>query len=124
MISGSTNSLSTYNAFITRAFSEYMKIINFLSLQDSQLSYSVVGDFLLTTSSSQSRNRTLGEQIAKGLYDPSSSNNSIVLEGLKSLNFFTDSLKINLNQNSILFNLKKLIDGELDCNEFLSLSIT
>lgn len=81
------NSANTRFLFLTKAFSEIRIILNILGGREDTLFLSCgIGDICLTSLNDLSRNRTLGLLIGKGFYNTLSEDNSVVLEGIKTLN--------------------------------------
>src|SRR5690606_32432912 len=61
------------------------------------------GDIALTSLNDLSRNRTLGLLIGKGFYNASFRDNSVVLEGVKTLKLIDETLDSNLKKKLPLF---------------------
>lgn len=86
---------------LTKSFSEIKIILKAFGGREETLLLSAgFGDFGLTALNDLSRNRTLGLLIGKGFYNSNFENNSIVLEGIKTLDMIdsilSDALKKRL----------------------------
>lgn len=94
------NSSNTRFMILTKAFSEVRLILKELSGNESTLFLACgFGDLCLTSLNDLSRNRTLGLLIGKGFYNDAYTSNSVILEGLNSINM-----------------VRSLINQELICN--------
>ena len=103
------NSANTRFLFLTKAFSEIRIILIVLGGREDTLFMSCgIGDICLTSLNDLSRNRTLGLLIGKGFYNSLSEDNSVVLEGVKTLNLIDGIL--NEQQRMRLPLLNKMID--------------
>lgn len=115
IISTTENNFSTYNMLVTNLMKEYQGILKTISKYPNIFCYAGIGDFLLTTGSSKSRNRVLGEMISKGLMDVPIGKNTIVYEGLKVLEFIQERFP----QVSSAKQLKLLIANEITVDDFI-----
>ncbi|MEO6819302.1 MAG: glycerol-3-phosphate cytidylyltransferase [Ginsengibacter sp.] len=110
------NSANTRFLFLTKAFSEIRIILNILGGREDTLFLSCgIGDICLTSLNDLSRNRTLGLLIGKGFYNSLSEDNSVVLEGIKTLRLIDGVL--NEQQRMRLPLLNKMISLFIDKNE-------
>ncbi|MEO6950160.1 MAG: NAD(P)H-dependent glycerol-3-phosphate dehydrogenase [Ginsengibacter sp.] len=110
------NSANTRFLFLTKAFSEVRIILNLLGGREDTLFLSCgIGDICLTSLNDLSRNRTLGLLIGKGFYNALSEDNSVVLEGIKTLNLI-DGI-IDEQQRRRLPLLNKMISLFIDKKE-------
>lgn len=108
------NSANTRFLFLTKAYSELKIILIALGGKVDTLSLSCgIGDFSLTALNDLSRNRTLGLLIGKGFYNPSFKENSVVIEGIKTLDFIDKTVSEDLRKKLPLLNeLTKLLSKE------------
>ena len=91
------NSANTKFFILTKCISEIKIILKYLKCNDNTFLLSCgIGDFCLTSLNDMSRNKTLGLLLGKGFYGKNIDNNSVVLEGVRTLHF-----------------LKKIVDSEL-----------
>lgn len=110
------NSANTRFLFLTKAFSEIRIILNILGGKEDTLFLSCgIGDICLTSLNDLSRNRTLGLLIGKGFYNSLSEDNSVVLEGIKTLKLIDGIL--DEQQRTRLPLLKKMISLFIDKKE-------
>lgn len=80
------NAANTRFLVLTKAFSEIKLILTCLGGREETIFLGCgLGDINLTALNDLSRNRTLGLLIGKGFYNPSYHTNSVVLEGIKTL---------------------------------------
>ena len=87
IIDAQYNSHNTRFMFMTRVFSEIRMLNNNLGGNENTLFLSCgLGDVCLTSLNDLSRNRTLGLLIGKGFYESNSKDNTVVIEGLNSIN--------------------------------------
>lgn len=115
IISTTENNFSTYNMLVTNLMKEYHSILRTISKYPNVFCYAGIGDFLLTTGSSKSRNRVLGEMISKGLMDVENGKNTIVYEGLKVLDFIQERFPTVVSAK----HLKLLISSEITVDDFI-----
>ena len=87
VIDAKYNSPNTRFMFLTKAFTE-IRILNkeFQGDLDTLFLSCGLGDLCLTSLNDLSRNRTLGLLIGKGFYNPNSKENTVIIEGLNSIN--------------------------------------
>ena len=87
VIDAKYNSPNTRFMFLTKAFIE-IRILNneFKGDLDTLFLSCGLGDLCLTSLNDLSRNRTLGLLIGKGFYNPKSKENTVIIEGLNSIN--------------------------------------
>lgn len=120
------NSANTRFMFYTLAIKEIRILLKILGGKEVSLYLSCgIGDIGLTALNDLSRNRTLGLIIGKGFFDGSYMNNSVLIEGLRSLNAIVDQIPENLFGRLPLirklhdfFNQKTLdLAGELEVNQ-------
>ena len=110
------NSANTRFLFLTKAFSEIRIILNLLGGREDTLFLSCgIGDICLTSLNDLSRNRTLGLLIGKGFYNSLSEDNSVVLEGIKTLNLIDGILDEQQRRRLPLLN--KMISLFIDKKE-------
>lgn len=80
------NGANTRFLILTKAISEIRLILRHLGGDENTIFLGCgLGDISLTSLNDMSRNRTLGLLIGKGFYNPSYETDSVVLEGLKTL---------------------------------------
>jgi glycerol-3-phosphate dehydrogenase len=120
------DSPNTRFMFMTKVFSEIRMISEELKISPDTLFLSCgLGDVCLTSLNDLSRNRTLGLLIGKGFYNPISQENTVVFEGLNSINIIfnlIDSsliLKLPILRNLHNFFAAKKKNFIIDFNEFL-----
>ena len=100
---------------LSKVFNE-IKILNNIFKGDTKTIFLAcgLGDICLTSFNELSRNRTLGKQIAKGLYK-SSENNMNVIEGVNSLKIIFSLIDVStLKELPLLNKLFLFFDSELD----------
>ena len=87
VIDAKYNSPNTRFMFLTKAFTE-IRILNneFKGDLDTLFLSCGLGDLCLTSLNDLSRNRTLGLLIGKGFYNPNAKENTVIIEGLNSIN--------------------------------------
>jgi glycerol-3-phosphate cytidylyltransferase len=108
------NSANTRFLFLTKSISEIKIILKALGGREETIFLSCgLGDLSLTALNDLSRNRTLGLLIGKGFYNKESLNNSVVLEGIKTVKLLNtclpDSIKSKL---PVLKEVIKLFQSE------------
>jgi glycerol-3-phosphate dehydrogenase (NAD(P)+) len=85
------------------------------------LKYAGIGDLLLTSLNDQSRNRTLGLMIGKGFISPTGFDKSVVVEGLRSIDYVASKLgPAQISQANVLLRLHDLIHAKLTVGDFIS----
>ena len=91
IIDAKYNSPNTRFMFFTKAFTE-IRLLNkeFDGELDTLFLSCGLGDLCLTSLNDLSRNRTLGLLIGKGFYNPKSNENTVIIEGLNSINTIYD----------------------------------
>lgn len=103
------NAANTRFMVLTKAIGEIKLILNHLGgRSDSLLLSCGIGDISLTSLNDLSRNRTLGLFIGKGFMTNEDINNSVVLEGVKTLRFLDSVIDYPLRGKLPLFN--ELVD--------------
>ena len=100
------NSPNTRFMILTKAFSEYRILLKSLGgLEDTLFLACGFGDFCLTSLNDLSRNRTLGLLIGKGFFTADYKSNSVILEGLNSIEMFNNLvIDNNMKDKLPLFN--------------------
>jgi glycerol-3-phosphate dehydrogenase (NAD(P)+) len=81
------DSVNTKYVFLSQAYKEMNDILNSMfveGIEDNYIKYAVFGDLLLTSLNDQSRNKTLGQLIGRGFYNPSENQSKITFEGIRS----------------------------------------
>lgn len=103
------NSANTRFLILTKAISEIKVIVRKLGGREETVFLGCgIGDISLTSLNDLSRNRTLGLLIGKGFYNSSFNENSIVLEGIKTLKLIDSIISEDLQKRLPLLN--KMID--------------
>lgn len=93
------NAANTRFLFLTKAFSEIKIILKAMGGKPETMDLSCgIGDISLTALNDLSRNRTLGLLIGKGFYNSSFQENSVVLEGIKTLNLIDSIISEDLRK--------------------------
>lgn len=104
IIDAKFNSANTRFLIFTKAINEIKIILKALGGREETIFLSCgIGDISLTSLNDLSRNRTLGLLIGKGFYNSSFTENSVVLEGLKTLRFIDSILTKDLRNRLPLF---------------------
>ncbi len=99
------NSSNTRFMILTKAFSETRIILKTLGGKEETLFLSAgFGDLGLTSLNDLSRNRTLGLLIGKGFYNSDFETNSVVIEGIKTLEMIDSLLSDVLKRRLPIFN--------------------
>ena len=99
------NSSNTRFMILTKAFSETRIILKALGGKEETLFLSAgFGDLGLTSLNDLSRNRTLGLLIGKGFYNADIKTNSVVLEGIKTIEMIDSLLSEVLKRRLPIFN--------------------
>ena len=108
-IDGKFNSINTRYFAITQCFKEINILLKYLNCDTKTANLGCgIGDLCLTSLSDLSRNRTLGLIIGKGFFNIEDSSNSVVLEGVKTLNLLNKIIEPKLvNSLPILNSLFK-----------------
>ena len=108
------NSSNTRFMMLTKAFSEVRLILKELGGCESTLFLSCgFGDLCLTSLNDLSRNRTLGLLIGKDFYNDDYKSNSVILEGLSSINMIYKLVNGNIiEQLPILAKLYNYFSGK------------
>lgn len=103
------NSANTRFLILTKAMSEIKLILRALGGKEETMFLSCgIGDISLTSLNDLSRNRTLGLLIGKGFYNSTFHENSVVLEGVKTLKLIDSIISDDLRNKLPL--LKELIE--------------
>lgn len=104
IIDAKFNSANTRFLIFTKAINEIKIILKALGGKEETIFLSCgIGDISLTSLNDLSRNRTLGLLIGKGFYNSSFTENSVVLEGLKTLRLIDSVLSSDLRNRLPLF---------------------
>ncbi|NGX84742.1 glycerol-3-phosphate cytidylyltransferase [Aequorivita sp. KMM 9714] len=114
------NSLNTRFLILTKVIEEIKTIMRSMGGLDETIFLSCgIGDIALTGLSDLSRNRTLGLLIGKGFYNQSLSYNSVVLEGINTLNIVDKFLSADIKSKLPLFNYVQtlLVEPSRDSNK-------
>jgi glycerol-3-phosphate dehydrogenase (NAD(P)+) len=99
------NSANTRFLILTKAMSEIKNIIVALGGKEETIFLSCgIGDISLTSLNDLSRNRTLGLLIGKGFFNPSFQENSVVLEGVKTLKLIDSIISDDLRKKITFVN--------------------
>ncbi len=99
------NAANTRFLILTKAISELKTILRATGGKEETIFLSCgIGDTSLTALNDLSRNRTLGLLIGKGFYNSSFDDNSVVLEGIKTLKFVDSVLSNELKKRLPLLN--------------------
>jgi glycerol-3-phosphate dehydrogenase (NAD(P)+) len=99
------NAANTRFLILTKAISEIKLILRAVGGKEETLFLSCgIGDTLLTALNDLSRNRTLGLLIGKNFYNSSFDNNSVVLEGVKTIKLIGSKLSDDLKERLPLLN--------------------
>jgi glycerol-3-phosphate dehydrogenase (NAD(P)+) len=99
------NAANTRFLILTKAISELKIILRATGGKEETIFLSCgIGDTSLTALNDLSRNRTLGLLIGKGFYNASFDDNSVVLEGIKTLRFVDSILSKDLKKRLPLLN--------------------
>ena len=97
VIDAKYNSHNTRFMFMTKVFSEIRMLNKYFGGNENTLFLSCgLGDACLTSLNDLSRNRTLGLLIGKGFYESNSKDNTVVIEGLNSINTIYSLIDKNL----------------------------
>jgi glycerol-3-phosphate dehydrogenase (NAD(P)+) len=97
IIDAKYNSHNTRFMFMTKVFSEIRMLNKYFGGNENTLFLSCgLGDACLTSLNDLSRNRTLGLLIGKGFYESNSKDNTVVIEGLNSINTIYSLIDKNL----------------------------
>ena len=115
------NSLNTRFLILTKVIDEIKTIMRSMGGLDETIFLSCgIGDIALTGLSDLSRNRTLGLLIGKGFYNQSLLYNSVVLEGINTLNILDKSLSGTIKSKLPLFNYVNtlLVNPNNESSEF------
>lgn len=115
------NSLNTRFLILTKVIEEIKTIMRSMGGLDETIFLSCgIGDIALTGLSDLSRNRTLGLLIGKGFYNQSLLYNSVVLEGINTLNILDKSLSGTIKSKLPLFNYVNtlLVNPNNESSEF------
>lgn len=93
------NAVNTRFLFLTKTFSELKIILKAMGGRAETLDLSCgLGDFALTSLNDLSRNRTLGLLIGKGFYNQATQENSVVLEGIKTISYVNEIISKDLRK--------------------------
>jgi glycerol-3-phosphate dehydrogenase (NAD(P)+) len=123
------NSSNTRFMILTKAFSEIRTLLHLLGGSEDTLFLACgFGDFCLTSLNDLSRNRTLGLLIGKGFYNSDYKSNTVILEGLRSIDMLHHLVDNDSNKVLPIFNTlydfitKKESELEIDFNKILNLT--
>tara|TARA_B100001250_G_scaffold213982_1_gene183548 strand:- start:29684 stop:30652 length:969 start_codon:yes stop_codon:yes gene_type:complete len=99
------NSPNTRFMILTKAFSEIRVVLKSLGGSDATLFLACgFGDLCMTSLNDLSRNRTLGLLIGKGFFSADYKSNSVILEGLNSIDMFHNLVDEKTNKHLPIFN--------------------
>ena len=99
------NSPNTRFMILTKAFSEIRILLRSLGGSDDTLFLACgFGDLCMTSLNDLSRNRTLGLLIGKGFFNTDYKSNSVILEGLNSIEMFYELLEERKIKRLPIFN--------------------
>ena len=128
MIDAKYNSSNTRFMILTKAFSEIRILLRSLGGSEDTLFLACgFGDLCLTSLNDLSRNRTLGLLIGKGFFSADYKSNSVILEGLNTIEMFHDFLEDELNNELPIFNklysffAKKESEFEIEFNDLVNI---
>jgi len=110
------NSSNTRFMLFTKAFREISILLKELGGQEQTLYLSCgLGDFGLTSLNDLSRNRTLGLLIGKGFFTQNTLENSVVVEGLQTIQFISNVLNQDIiNKLPLLKELTNYLNKKSD----------
>ncbi len=125
------NSPNTRFMMLTKAYNEMRLLLEIMGGKKDTIFLSCgYGDLGLTALNDLSRNRTLGLLIGKGFFTQNNTTNSIVLEGVKSINTIYHSLSTDQKQYTPLLNalfdyfqLKSPSDFEMNFHELINVKM-
>jgi glycerol-3-phosphate dehydrogenase (NAD(P)+) len=114
------NSPNTRFLTFTKAWHEMHQILEHYNISPKVLNcFAGIGDFGLTSLNDLSRNRTLGLLIGKGFF-ANNINNSVILEGIRSVKFIIQHLPEQLlNDLPLIFHLNELFNGQITTKVFM-----
>jgi glycerol-3-phosphate cytidylyltransferase len=99
------NSANTRFLVLTKVFGEIREILKYLGGKEETVFLGCgFGDLCLTSLNDLSRNRTLGLLIGKGFYNNLFNENSVVLEGVKTLNFLNSIISAEISNKLPILN--------------------
>ena len=99
------DSANTRFMMLTKSFSEIRVLLKLLGGKEETLFLACgFGDLCLTSLNDLSRNRTLGLLIGKGFFTGDYKSNSVILEGLNSLEMFHDIVDSSETKSLPIFN--------------------
>ena len=105
VIDAKYNSPNTRFMILTKAFLEIRVLLRALGGSEDTLFLACgFGDLCMTSLNDLSRNRTLGLLIGKGFFNADYKSNSVILEGLNSIDMFYNLLNKQQKKNLPLFN--------------------
>lgn len=105
IIDAKYNAINTKHMVLTKAFFEMKVLLKALGGREDTLFLSCgYGDFGLTSLNDLSRNRTLGLLVGKGFYTADVKNSSVVLEGIKTVEFIFNTTSKYVKEQTPLFN--------------------
>ena len=105
VIDAKYNSPNTRFMILTKSFLEIRVLLRTLGGSEDTLSLACgFGDLCMTSLNDLSRNRTLGLLIGKGFFNADYKSNSVILEGLNSIDMFYNLLNKQQKKNLPLFN--------------------
>lgn len=125
IIDAKYNSPNTRFMFLSKIFSEIRLLNTHMNGELNTLFLACgLGDVCLTSLNDLSRNRTLGLLIGKGFYEPNSKENTVVIEGLNSINTIFSMLdEVLIEQLPLLNKLNSFFNSQekrfiIDFNDF------
>ncbi|MGB5554805.1 MAG: glycerol-3-phosphate cytidylyltransferase [Flavobacteriaceae bacterium] len=105
IIDAKYNAVNTKHMVLTKAFSEIRVLLKSLGGKEDTLFLSCgYGDFGLTSLNDMSRNRALGLMIGKGFYTPEVKQSSVLVEGLKTIEFIFNTTPNFVKERTPIFN--------------------
>ncbi|MDC0204495.1 NAD(P)-binding domain-containing protein [Flavobacteriales bacterium] len=120
------NSANTRFMILTKSFSEIRVLLRSLGGSEDTLFLACgFGDLCLTSLNDLSRNRTLGLLIGKGFFSADYKSNTVILEGLDSIEMLHNLVDDKINKDLLIFNkLYNFItqnesDFEIEFNELI-----
>lgn len=121
IISGMGYPESSSAMFITLATKEIADLIKFLGGDVNTIfSFAGIGDLILTCSSKESRNYTLGNMLGKNI-DTKDYINNTTIEGLYTLKVVMDIAKKNNINMPIIMMINSVINGDKSSYDFINL---
>ncbi len=114
---------SSLAMFMSLATKEIIHLIEYLGGEvDTIFSFAGIGDLILTCSSKESRNFTLGYMIGKGM-DTKDYMENTTIEGVYTLNAISSIIKNNNIDVPIIMMISDVINGKRSSDDFIKLLI-